>query len=74
MFVRFLFVFDLLFNLFKDSLVAICLGKSSPTGFLLVLFLFSAVLIVGVPFPFCCLGQDSIVSVPEHCLFIYFIH
>ena len=51
MFVRFLIVLDLFFNLFRIALDHL-LGKSCPAGFSLVLFLFSAVLIVGIPFPF----------------------
>ena len=37
------------------------------------LLYFSAVLIVAVPFPFGVQGRmwNSIVSVPDHCLFIY---
>ena len=36
---------------------------------------FLAILIVGVLFPFGVLGRmwNSIVSVPDHCLFIYFV-
>ena len=51
------------------------LGKSCPLGFLLVMFLFSAVSIICVPFPFGVYGRMSnlIVLVPDHCLFIYFI-
>ena len=51
------------------------LGKSCPLGFSLVLFfIFNAVLTVGVAFPFGVKGRmwNSIVSVPDHCLFIYF--
>ena len=48
MFVRFLVVFDLLFNLFRIALWP-SVGKSCPIGFSLVLFYFSAVLIVGDP-------------------------
>ena len=38
-----------------------------------MLLYFSAVLIAGVPFPFGVQGRvwNSIVSVPDHCLFIY---
>ena len=51
-FVLFLFVFDLLFNIF--SLVAICWERAVPLAFHLCCFYFSAVFIVGVgvPFPF----------------------
>ena len=50
------------------------LGKSCPLGFLLVPFLFSAVLIVCVPLPFGVYGRlwNLIVLVPDHDLFIYF--
>ena len=64
MFVRFLFDFDLLFNLFMIALWP-SVGKE--------LFYFSAVLIVCVPFQFGVKGRmrNSIVSVPDHCLVIY---
>ena len=47
-------------------------GKEmSPLLFTGAVFIFSAVLIVGVPFPFSVKGRmwNSIVSVPDHCLF-----
>ena len=49
-------------------------GKELPLAFHLCWFYFSAVLIVGVPFPFGVYGRmwNSIASVPDHCLFIYF--
>ena len=47
MFVRFLFVFDLLFNLLMKALLP-SVGKELTVA----LFYFSAVLIVGVPFTF----------------------
>ena len=45
----------------------------SPLAFHLCCCYFSAVLIVGVPFPFGVKGRmrNSIVSIPDHCLFIY---
>ena len=51
MFIRFLFAFDLLFNLFR---IAWCSSawKELSSWFPLVLFLFHAILIVGVSFPF----------------------
>ena len=63
------FLFDLLFNLFKIALW-ISIGKElSP--WLVTCAVFSAVLIVGVPFPFGVKGKiNSIVSVPDHCIFI----
>ena len=42
----------------QDSLLAICSKRAVPLAFHLCCFYFSAVLIVGVPFPFWCLGQD----------------
>ena len=64
-----LFVFELLFNLFNCGHL---LGKSCPLAFSLVLFYFSAVLIVGVPFPYGVQDRmwNPIVSAPDHCLFI----
>ena len=62
--VRFLFVFDLLFNLFR-----IALWPSVGKEFHLCCFYFSAVLIVDIPFRLWCLGQD--VEFDLHCLFIY---
>ena len=48
--------------------------KAIPLAFHLCCFYFSVDLIVGVPFPFGVYGKmrNSIVSVPDHCLFIYF--
>ena len=42
--------------------------------FTCVVFIFSVVSVVHVPFPFGVRGRvcNSIVSVPDHCLFIYF--
>ena len=49
-------------------------GRAVPLAFHLCHFYFSAVLVVRVPFPFGVWGRvwNSIVSVPDHCLFIYF--
>ena len=52
MFVRFLFVFDLLFNLFRIALWPSVGKELSPWLFTCAVFYFSAVLIVGVPYPF----------------------
>ena len=72
MFVRVLFVFDLLFNLFRTALYP-SVEKQLPPW----LFIYAAVilsLIVGVHFPFGVSGRmwNSIKSVPGHCLSIYF--
>ena len=42
----------------KDSLVAICWERPAPLAFHLCFFYFSTVLIVSVPLPVWCLGQD----------------
>ena len=49
------------------------LGKNCPLGFSLVLVLFYCRLSCTRPFPIWCLGRvwNSIVSVPDHCLFIF---
>ena len=54
--------------------MAICWERAVPLAFFFCCFYFSAVLIVGVPFPFGVYGRmwNSIVSVPDRCLFIYF--
>ena len=54
--------------------MAICWERAVPLAFHLCCFYFSAVLIVGVSFPFGIYGSmlNSIVSVPDHCPFIYF--
>ena len=54
--------------------MANCWEGVVPLSFHLCYFYFSAVLIVCVPFSFGVLGRmwNSIVSVPNHCLFIYF--
>ena len=66
--VRFLFVFDLLFNLFMIALWPSVGKELSPWFFTCAVFCFRAVLIVGVPFPFGVSGRvcNSIVSVPDH--------
>ena len=51
MFVRFLFVIDILFNLFRIALWT-SLGKELSPWLITCCLYFSAVLIVGVPFPF----------------------
>ena len=72
MFVRFLF--DKLFILFRIAFWPSA-GKELSSWFLLVLFLFCAVLIVYTcSFPVCCLGQDlEFVSVSDHCLVCYLV-
>ena len=54
--------------------MAICWEKAVPLAFHLCCFNFSAVLVVRVAFPFGVMGRmwNSIVWVPDHCLFIYF--
>ena len=54
--------------------MAICWERAVPLAFHLCCFYFSTVLIiVGVLFPFGVWGRiwNSVVSVPDHCLFIY---
>ena len=48
--------------------------RAVPLAFYLCCFCFSVALIVGVPFPFGVLGRmwNSIVSVLDDCIFIYF--
>ena len=55
--------------------MAICWERAVALAFHLCCFYFSVVLIVGVPFQFGVEGRmwKSIVSVPDHCLFIYFV-
>ena len=71
MFVRFLYVFDLLFNSFRIALWPSVGKELSPWLFACAVFNFSAVLTVGIPFPFSVYGRmwNSIVSVPDHCHF-----
>ena len=55
--------------------MAIFWERAFPLAFHLYCFYFSDVLVVRVPFPFGVWGRvwNSIVSVPDHCLyFIYF--
>ena len=54
--------------------MAICSERVVPLAFHLCCFKSSAVLVVRVPFPFGVWGRmwNSIVSVPDHYLFIYF--
>ena len=54
--------------------MAICWERAVPLAFHLCCFYFSAVLVVGAPFPFGVWGGmwSSIVSVSDHCLFIFF--
>ena len=60
-------------TLFLGRLVAISWERAVPLAFHVCSFNFSAVLVVHVPFPFDVWGRmlNSIVSVPDHCLFIY---
>ena len=58
--------------------MAMCWGWVLSPGlfacvFFYLFFYFSAVFIVGVPFPFSVWGRmwNSLLSVPDHCLFIY---
>ena len=55
--------------------MAICRKRAVPLTFHLCCFNFSAVLVVCVRFPFGVWVRmwNSIVSVPDHCLFIYFV-
>ena len=72
MFIHFLLVFDLLFILFRIALLCPSAGKElSPWLFTSVVFIFSAVLVVRVPFPFGVWVRvlNSIVSVLDHCMF-----
>ena len=68
MIIRFMVVFDLLFNLFRTALWP-SVGKEH-----LCCFYFNAVLIVGIPFPCGVWGRmwNSIVPVPDRCIFIFF--
>ena len=52
--------------------MAICWERAVPLAFHLCCVNFSAVLVVRVPFPFGVWGRmwNSIVSVPDHCLFL----
>ena len=74
MFVRFLLVFNLLFILFRVVLWPSAGKELSPWLSTCVVFIYSAVLVVRIPFPFGVLGRmwNSIFAVPYHCHFIYF--
>ena len=54
--------------------MVICWERAVPLGFLLCCFYFCAVLTVGVPFPFGVSGRrwNSIVSIPDRCLCVYY--
>ena len=71
MLVRFLLVFESLFILFRIALWE----RDVPLAFHLCCFSFGAVLVVCVPLSFGVWGGvwDSVVSVSDHCLFIYFV-
>ena len=73
MVVRFMFVCDLLFTLFRIALLP-SVGKELSPWLFTCAFYFSVVLIVVVPFQFGVKGRiwNSIVSVSDHCLFIFF--
>ena len=53
--------------------MATCLERAVPLAFHLCCFKFSAALVVPIPFSFGVWGRmwNSIVSVPDLCLFIY---
>ena len=63
----------LIVHFIYDSLVAICWERAVTLVFHLCYFNFSDVLVVRVPFPIGVWGRmwNSIVLVPDHCLFIY---
>ena len=71
MFVHFLLVTDLLFILFMIALWPSAGKELSVWLFICVVLIL--VLVVRVPFPFGVWGRmwNTIVSVPDHCLFIY---
>ena len=54
--------------------MATCLARAVPLVFHLCCYVFSAVLVVRVPFLFGAWGRiwNSIASVPDLCIFIYF--
>ena len=56
--------------------MAISWVRAVPLAFYLCCFDFSAVLVVRVPCPFGVWGRmwNSIVSVPDHCLFFFFFY
>ena len=53
--------------------MAICWERAVPLAIHSCCFNFSAILVVRVPFPFGVWGRmwNSIVSIPDHCLYIY---
>ena len=66
------FCWSLAYCLFSwDSSVAICSEIAVPLAFHFCCFYFSAILVIRVPFPFGVWGRvsNSVVSVPDHCLF-----
>ena len=69
--VQWLSVFDLLFNLFRIALWPSAGKELSPWLFSCVVFIFSAVLVVHVSFWFGVWSWvwNSVISVPDHCLF-----
>ena len=73
MFDRFLLVLDLWFILIRVALCPSAGKELSPWRFTCVVFIFGAVLVERVPFQFDVWGRmwNSIVSVPNHCLFFY---
>ena len=74
MFVRFLFVFDLLLILFRIVLWPSVGKELSSRLFTCVFLILNAVLVVLVPFLFGVWGGmwNSIVSAPDHSLIVYF--
>ena len=54
--------------------MAICWERAVPLAFTCTVFILVSSFFVGVPFAFGIYGRtwNSIVSVPDHCLFIYF--
>ena len=75
MFIHFLFVIDLLFILFSIALRPSA-GKELSSWLSARAAVILCRLIVLVPFPFVVKGRmwNSIVSVPDYCLFIYFAY
>ena len=75
MFVRFLLVVNLLFTLFRIALWPSA-GKELSTWLFTCVVLFSAVLVVCVPFPFGVWDRvwNPIVSVPDHSIFICLVY
>ena len=71
---QYLSAFGLPLTFYLGYPVGHLLGKSCRLRFPLVLFLFHAIFIVCVPFPFGVWERmwNWIVSLPDYCLFIYF--